>query len=89
MVPMDGVHEDHMDMDVQVFMDERARLARGSHGCACTRFPWMAYTRITWMWMYRFFMDECARLARGSHGWHTRESHGHGCTGFSWMSVQG
>ena len=37
MVPMDGVHEDHMDVDhmdvdVQVFMDERVRLARGSHG---------------------------------------------------------
>ena len=29
---MDGVHEDHMDVDVQVFMDGRARLARGSHG---------------------------------------------------------
>ena len=42
---MDGVHEDYMDVDVQVFMDERARLARGSHECACTRFPWMAYER--------------------------------------------
>ena len=42
---MDGVHEDHMDVDVQVFMDERARLACGSHECACTRFPWMAYKR--------------------------------------------
>ena len=42
---MDGVHEDHMDVDVQVFMDEHARLARDSHGCACTRFPWMAYER--------------------------------------------
>ena len=31
-VPMDGVHKDHMDMDVQVFMDDSARLARGSHG---------------------------------------------------------
>jgi hypothetical protein len=41
-----------MDVHVQVFMDERARLARGSHGCACIG----------------FFMDECARLARGSHG---------------------
>ena len=27
-----------MDMDVQVFMDERARLARGSHGCSCIGF---------------------------------------------------
>ena len=44
-VPMDGVHEDHMDVNVQVFMDEQARVARGSHGCACTRFPWMAYER--------------------------------------------
>jgi hypothetical protein len=44
-VPMDGVHEDHIDVDVQVFMDESARLARGSHGCAYTRFPWMAYER--------------------------------------------
>ena len=42
---MDGVHEDHMDVDVQVFMDERARLARGSHGSTCTRFPWMEYQR--------------------------------------------
>ena len=42
---MDGVHKDHMDVDVQVFMDERARLARGSHECACTRFPWMEYER--------------------------------------------
>jgi hypothetical protein len=41
-----------MDVHVQVFMDERARLARGSHGCACIG----------------FFMDERARLARGSHG---------------------
>ena len=24
-VPMDGVHEVHMDMDVQIFMDMRAR----------------------------------------------------------------
>jgi hypothetical protein len=42
---MDGVHEDHMDVDLQVFMDERARLARGSHGSTCTRFPWMEYER--------------------------------------------
>ena len=42
---MNGIHEDHMDVDVQVFMDERARLARGSHGFACTRFPWMEYER--------------------------------------------
>ena len=34
-----------MDVDVQVFMDECARLARGSHGSACTRFPWMEYER--------------------------------------------
>jgi hypothetical protein len=27
-----------MDVHVQVFMDERVRLARGSHGCACTGF---------------------------------------------------
>jgi hypothetical protein len=26
-------------------MDERARLARGSHGSTCTRFPWMEYER--------------------------------------------
>jgi hypothetical protein len=48
-VPMDGVHEDHMDMDGQVFMDEHARLARGSHGWrtrgshgrGCIGFSWM------------------------------------------------
>uniref|UniRef100_A0A2N9HAS1 Uncharacterized protein n=1 Tax=Fagus sylvatica TaxID=28930 RepID=A0A2N9HAS1_FAGSY len=34
-----------LDIDVQVFMDERARLARGSHGCACMRFSWMTYER--------------------------------------------
>ena len=45
MVPMDGVHEDHMNVDVQVFMDERARLGRGSHGSTCTRFPSMEYER--------------------------------------------
>ena len=44
-VPIDGVHEDHMDVNVQVFMDERARLARDSHGRTCMRFPWMAYER--------------------------------------------
>ena len=44
-VPMDGVHKDHMDMDVQVFMDERAKLACGSHGRACTRFSWITYER--------------------------------------------
>ena len=38
MVPMDGVHEDHRDVDVQVFMDERARLAHGSHGHGCIGF---------------------------------------------------
>ena len=27
-----------MDVHVQVFMDERARLARGFHRCACTGF---------------------------------------------------
>ena len=38
MVPMDGVHKDHMDVDVQVFMNERVRLVRGSHGHGCTSF---------------------------------------------------
>ena len=41
-----------MDVHVQVFMDERARFAHGSHGCTCIG----------------FFMDERARLACGSHG---------------------
>ena len=39
---MNDIHEDHMDVDVQVFMDERARLARGSHGHECMGFPWMS-----------------------------------------------
>ena len=34
-----------MDIDVQVFMDERARLAHGSHGRACMRFSWMTYEK--------------------------------------------
>ena len=42
---MDSVYEDHMDMDIHVFIDECARVAPGSHRCTCTRFPWMAYER--------------------------------------------
>ena len=65
---MDGVHEDHMDMDVQVFMDERMRLARGSHGWhtweshgrGCTGFHRLACkvsTWFPWMYMYEVSMD--------------------------------
>ena len=44
---MDGVHEDHMDVDVQVSMDEHARVAHGSHGYAHTRFPWMCIYEVS------------------------------------------
>uniref|UniRef100_A0A2N9ELK9 NADP-dependent oxidoreductase domain-containing protein n=1 Tax=Fagus sylvatica TaxID=28930 RepID=A0A2N9ELK9_FAGSY len=72
--------------------------ARNSHGW-CTRahddvqqayeastwFPWMAYKRITWTWMYMFFMDERARFFMDERARLARGSHGCACTRFPWM----
>ena len=61
-----------MDMNVQVFMDERARHAVPMDGIHEDHMDVDV----------QVFMDGRARLARGSHGWRTRGSHGRGCTSF-------